>query len=88
MYTESILDKQISWRSRRGVLELDHVLEQYWQAHKATMDDAHKQRFTILLECQDPQLLQYLVYRSADAEEAAIQALVSDIRDFIDQQHD
>jgi len=88
MYTDSTLDKQIYWRSRRGLLELDHVLQKYWQGHKATMDDARKEQFTILLECQDPQLLQYLVYRTADADEVVIQDLVSHIRDFIDQEHD
>ena len=86
MYIDSPLDKQIYWRSRRGVLELDHVLQGFWSAHKTTMDIERKQQFTQLLECQDPQLLQYLVYRSADADEATIQRVVSDIRDFIDQQ--
>jgi antitoxin CptB len=87
MYTDSTLDKQIYWRSRRGLLELDHVLQLYWQAHKATMDDTGKQQFTALLDCQDPELLQYLVYRSADADDVVMQALVSSIRHFIDQQH-
>lgn len=88
MYTDSTLDKQIYWRSRRGVLELDHLLQQYWQEHKTTMDRDRKQQFAMLLTYQDPQLLQYLVYRSADAEDVITQGLVSHMRHFIDAQLD
>ncbi|MDH3355655.1 MAG: succinate dehydrogenase assembly factor 2 [Chromatiales bacterium] len=45
-------------RCRRGMLELDIILERYLQQHYATATIDEREKFVALLEMQDPQLYQ------------------------------
>jgi len=54
----------IYWRTRRGVLELDHIFLQFGQSHYAALNAEQQHAFTLLLDCPDPLLLAYLVYRT------------------------
>ena len=54
----------IYWRTRRGVLELDHIFLQFGLSHYAALDAEQQHAFTLLLDCPDPVLLTYLVYRT------------------------
>lgn len=48
-------------RCRRGMLELDLILERYLQQHYAAATLDEKERFEELLEMQDPQLYQLVI---------------------------
>lgn len=49
--------ERILWRCRRGLLELDLLLQQFIQKHFAQLTDAELASFAHLLELPDPDLL-------------------------------
>lgn len=56
---------RLRWRCRRGMRELDVVLERYLQ-HSYPLARAEEQRaFEALLDLPDPQLFAYLLRREA-----------------------
>jgi len=55
---------RLRWRSRRGMKELDKLLEAYFKADLSSCDEATITSLERLLECQDPQLLDWLLGRS------------------------
>jgi antitoxin CptB len=59
---------QIKWHCRRGMRELDVVLERYLQQRYATAPLAEQRAFEALLELPDPQLFAYLVRRETPAD--------------------
>ena len=59
---------QLRWRCRRGMRELDVVLERYLQQRYATAPLAEQRAFEALLELPDPQLFAYLVRRESPAD--------------------
>ena len=56
-------NKRLLWRSRRGVRELDSLLVPYAQIRIKVMDRSEKHVFKLLLEQQDPDLLDWLLGR-------------------------
>ncbi|MCH9664388.1 MAG: succinate dehydrogenase assembly factor 2 [Gammaproteobacteria bacterium] len=52
------------WQSRRGVLELDLILRNYIVTCYAKISDELKLQLESLLEEDDPQMLDWLVYKS------------------------
>ena len=56
-------NKRLLWRSRRGVRELDSLLVPYAQIRIKVMDTSEKHVFKLLLEQQDPDLLDWLLGR-------------------------
>ena len=81
-----IMDKkQIYWRLRRGVLELDFIFQDFWQQHYDNLLDDDKKAFIALLDLQDPKLLQYLVYRSDTPDDPDISRIVAIILAKIDK---
>ena len=59
---------QLKWRCRRGMRELDVVLERYLQQRYATAPLAEQRAFEALLELPDPQLFGFLVRRESPAD--------------------
>jgi antitoxin CptB len=59
---------QIKWHCRRGMRELDVVLERYLQQRYATAPLAEQRAFEALLELPDPQLFAYLMRRETPAD--------------------
>lgn len=53
--------EQLRWQCRRGMLELDFVLERYLNDHYADADAAERERFRELLTAQDPELQVWLL---------------------------
>ena len=49
--------KRIRWRSRRGLLELDLVLERFLAGHFATLDERQLQAYRRLLDLPDNDFL-------------------------------
>lgn len=50
---------RIQWRCRRGLLELDLILQAFLERHYFTLSDAEKSSLTRLLELPDNTLLDY-----------------------------
>ena len=62
------------WASRRGMLELDLVLEPFVSARYAALSDADKTRYRDLMLCEDQELFGWFLKREVpdDPELAAI----------------
>ena len=48
------LKEQLRWQCRRGMLELDFVLERYLDSHFDQVDPEEQVQFQALLSTQDP----------------------------------
>ncbi len=59
---------RLRWRCRRGMHELDGVLESFAQGALATLDADDFALFERILELPDPELVAYLLGRSAPAD--------------------
>lgn len=56
---------RVSWRSRRGMLELDLYLVPFAERVYAGLRDADRRAYRELLECHDWEILDWLHNRSA-----------------------
>ncbi|HEX5313839.1 MAG TPA: succinate dehydrogenase assembly factor 2 [Gammaproteobacteria bacterium] len=52
---------RLRWRSRRGLRELDLMLERYLESGYPQADAEERQAFARLLECADPDLVAWLL---------------------------
>ncbi len=59
---------KLSWRCRRGMRELDVLLERYFKERFASAPATEKQAFARLLELQDPVILGYLLKQEIPAD--------------------
>lgn len=69
---------KLSWRCRRGTLELDLLLTRYLERCYQQADPDEQQQFEYLLTFEDPQLQSYLMGQSNP--EKALIALIDKIR--------
>ncbi|MGB0360831.1 MAG: succinate dehydrogenase assembly factor 2 [Endozoicomonas sp.] len=62
--------KCLQWRSRRGMLELDVLLEPFTRESLPEMNEADQLTYVRLLECEDPDLFSWLMsdHRPVDPE--------------------
>lgn len=70
--------KRLRWRCRRGTRELDALLGG-WLDRNASADAATLQAFDALLDCQDPELQDWLL-GAAEPPRTDWAAIVADIR--------
>ncbi len=80
------MDKQIQkakvkYQCRRGMLELDLILNHFLSDKFDTLTEAEIQAFEKLLSYQDPLLYHWLMDSTAEVEKD-LQAIVSVIRDY------
>ncbi|MDG2018425.1 MAG: succinate dehydrogenase assembly factor 2 [Porticoccaceae bacterium] len=54
---------RLLWASRRGMLELDLLLQPFVEHHYDLLSDDDKQQFHLFLELEDQQLFQWLVQK-------------------------
>jgi antitoxin CptB len=59
---------QLRWRCRRGMRELDVLLERYLQERYPSAAAAEQLAFEALLDLPDPQLFAYLMRRDRPAD--------------------
>ncbi len=59
---------QLRWRCRRGMRELDILLERYLKERYPSASAAEQQAFEALLDLPDPQLFAYLMRRDSPAD--------------------
>lgn len=76
---ERIELQKLRWRSRRGMRELDQLMERYLARRWLEADGAERAVFDRLLACEDDRLWRwFLGYETA--EDADLHALVERIR--------
>jgi len=68
-------DSQLRWRCRRGVRELDVLLDKFLQHEYANLDGSQKKAFLRLLEVQDPIIMDWLFGKSS-SDDQEIQSIV------------
>ena len=70
--------ERIRWRCRRGMLELDLVLNAFLERHFASLEPRSVDAFRALLERPDPELLDFVMGHSnpAASEERELVALM------------
>lgn len=69
------------WAARRGMLELDLVLEPFVAARYAQLDDLDRQRFQQLMLSEDQDLFAWFLRRERPEDEE-LAAIVSQILEF------
>lgn len=69
----------LRWQCRRGMLELDFVLERYLEEHYELADEAEQALFHELLTAQDPELQVWLL-NGEPHPDAGFHGLVKKIR--------
>ena len=75
-------DNRIRWRCRRGMKELDVLMERFLQRGYAQLDDAERESFERLLDARDPDLYGWLTGRDLPADRALV-SLVERMRPLI-----
>lgn len=70
---------RLRWRCRRGMLELDLLLQGFLDEGYAQLDAAQKENFTRLLELQDQTLQEYLM-GTAEIEQREFVDVIERIR--------
>ncbi|MGD9601097.1 MAG: succinate dehydrogenase assembly factor 2 [Gammaproteobacteria bacterium] len=58
-------DNKLRWRCRRGMRELDMVLERFLASDFGQLDEAGRAAFSCLLDATDPELYDWLLGRAA-----------------------
>ena len=71
--------ERLKWKSRRGLLELDIVLERFWAGAGAVMSEGEAAALERLLLLPDNDLLD-LVMRRAETPDAGLRGIVEQLR--------
>jgi antitoxin CptB len=71
---------RLMWASRRGMLELDLILQPFVEQHYDNLSEADKSLFHSLLELEDQQLFLNLVRRE-ESTDPDVQRIVKIIHD-------
>ncbi|MDG2501634.1 MAG: succinate dehydrogenase assembly factor 2 [Porticoccaceae bacterium] len=71
---------RLLWASRRGMLELDLILQPFTQNHYDSLEESDQLRYETLLECEDQNLFLWLMNRE-QAKDPDTQRIVQIIRD-------
>jgi antitoxin CptB len=58
---DAVTVRRLAWRCRRGMRELDVLLEQFLRDGYSAASSADRAAFEQLLELQDPELARYLL---------------------------
>ncbi len=66
---------RLLWASRRGMLELDLMLQPFVENHYDSLADEHKQQFHLFLGLEDQQLFEWLVHKQP-ATDSSMQTIV------------
>ncbi|UJF23591.1 FAD assembly factor SdhE [Shewanella sp. OMA3-2] len=70
---------RVRWACRRGMLELDVLLQPFIEAQYQDMSDEDKQTFIRLLECEDPELFAWFMGHE-QCPDAQLAAMVIKVR--------
>ena len=67
--------RQLQWQCRRGMLELDIILQRFINSGYDQLSDEDKKRFSQLLRCQDDQLFRWFMGNEI-CDDPALQKLI------------
>jgi antitoxin CptB len=76
---------RMRWAARRGMLELDLVLEPFVTARYASLDERDRERFQRLMISEDQDLFGWFLRREKPADEE-LAAIVNQILEFLHTQ--
>lgn len=85
IHMTEIEQKRLSWRCRRGLLELDIVLQRFAESHLAALTKEELIAFDALLDCPDNIFLDVVTARmtagsAGIADSKAMQSLLAKLR--------
>lgn len=83
--------RRLSWRCRRGMLELDIVLQRFAEHQLATLDVAELSAFDILLDFPDNEFLDVVTEKlniAAALSTPAMQRLITKLRNPTNKHYD
>lgn len=60
---DSLSFKKLKWHCRRGMLELDVLLEPFLDEIYLTLEDEDKQRFQKLIACEDQEIFPWFMQK-------------------------
>ncbi|MBJ7536921.1 succinate dehydrogenase assembly factor 2 [Marinomonas transparens] len=66
--SESVSFKRLKWHCRRGMLELDLLLEPFLDEVYLTLDEDDKARFYKLIECEDQDLFLWFMQKEVPVD--------------------
>ena len=66
---------RLKWRCRRGMRELDVLLQRYLEQRYAHAPQEEQQAFEALLELPDPQLFAYVVNREQPSDPQSVNVI-------------
>lgn len=72
---------RMQWASRRGMLELDLVLEPFVKTRYACLNERDRLRFQELMRCEDQDLFGWFLGRK-QPEDEELAAIVNQVLDF------
>jgi len=67
--------ERLRWQCRRGMRELDELLQPFLRRHLYSLDDGEMQSFRRLLACQDQQLLGYLMLNETPEDQGWVDVI-------------
>ena len=73
-----VLVRQMRWRCRRGILEVELILQPFFERHARVLVTERKVLMDQLLACADTDLMAWFT-QGGQPEEAALQSLVQEI---------
>ena len=71
--------RRLRWRCRRGMRELDQLLERYLDQRWAAASEAERGTFLRLLDCEDDRLWRWVLGHER-ADDDALQSMVEQLR--------
>ena len=71
--------RRLRWRCRRGMRELDQLLERYLDQRWAAASEAERDSFLRLLDCEDDRLWRWVLGHER-ADDDALQSMVEQLR--------
>jgi antitoxin CptB len=78
--TVVLMDKpRLRWACRRGMLELDRLLQPFVEQGYDLLSELEKAHFETLLACSDPQIFAWFM-RSEHCMDANLESLINKIR--------
>lgn len=75
----SLEDRKVIYRARRGLKELDIYFDPYVKQHYLSASTTEKQAFALLIEQEDPDLLDWFMAVS-EPEQVELQQLVAKLK--------
>ncbi|ETI58274.1 FAD assembly factor SdhE [Marinomonas profundimaris] len=67
--SDSVRFKRLKWQCRRGMLELDVLLEPFLDEVYLTLEEEDKLRFLKLLECEDQELFPWFMQKEVPEDQ-------------------